>query len=437
MKSLKYIISLISGIMLISCAGIENSEPSGSNTFCRPELTFDFTINSSIARRASRPLESTDNWQKTTDVRIYVFYSADGSSDESFTYIHPELLNEENLSYDKVPYFQVSGFEKDDDEIWKSTNFENHSYAIRPQLPAGYYRFLAIGRDDDPDNSDLSINWKENATTWKDAIMLNSGKTPCVTEIFSGCAAEAGDEYYSTFELTGDDAINIDIELKRVVAGVLLYVKNIPEKSTAYYSFGSEIFKDKEYVVDEVAIVSNGWNHQADMATRRISGEFTADNSLFSATRLASISTDGLTAVEGYYTDKYFSGNFVFPMELLNNLSGNTSENGESLTALGKSLHLCYFHRGSDGALYPLRLIPIRIYRSEQEGVQSDVAAEASSVSADGFGFNIVANHLYCLGVRNAKEDDPIDLKEVMNDTPWVQIEICPQFEKLHEITIN
>jgi len=433
MNALKYLTMLLIALLATSCSQDDLTTDDGDRPLHEVQLTFDFKLDSSIGTRASRPLQSADDWQKVSDMRIYVFRSSTGLDDGSFVYYQPTIRDDRTNEIATRPYLQVSGFEKRDEDIWKDKTFEQHTYRIVPMMENGYYRFLAVGRDDDPNNTPLKINWTPGVTTWETAAMQNESGHPRVTEVFTGYPMN-DDGTVKTIHLIGKDSFREHITCRRTVAGVFLYVRDIPVRLTTEYAWHGEgsstgvisqdVEKGIECTVDEVAIVAAGYNADVNLMNRRHGDTFINDQSRFFGTRIASVSTAGLEKDdEGYYKGAVFDGNFVFPTHLYDtsfiaDYTGGEKAEAGSYTVFDKSLYLCLFHISGSGKYYPIKMIPIKIARTETHDSDSEgICAGDNAISDDRLHYNLVANHLYCLGYRNIADgvEDPISLKDVIN----------------------
>ncbi len=447
MKALKYLTMLLIASSATSCSQDDSPIADGQGPLHEVQLTFDLKLDSSVGTRASRPLTSADDWQKVSDMRIYVFRSSTGLDDGSFVYYHPKVRDNLSNEISVTPYFQVPEFDKNGEGVWDKSEFEEHIYRIVPMLSTGYYRFLAVGRDDNESSTPLTVNWIEGRTTWKTAVMTNNGNTPSVTEIFTGYPMNA-DGTPKTIHLTAQESFTEEIMCRRAVAGVFLYVYNIPERLSTEYAWhaggaptgaiSQDVEKGVECTVDEVAIVAAGFNTDVNLTSRRCGDTFVSDNSRFYMTRLASVNTAGMTPDTelGVYPDPVYAGSFVFPTSLYNssftaNYVGGEKADTGNFTVFDKSLYLCFFHISGSGQYYPIKMIPIKIVRSYTHDPDSeDICAGDNAISTDGLHYNLVANHLYCLGYRRVKNtmDDPIDLKDAINK-PALQIKVIGSWQ--------
>lgn len=188
-----------------------------------------------------RSILSSNNWQQVNDVRIYLFRK-DASGE--FVYYRPYDANGSTLDYLSVDDFSLK-FALSPYVIWWGGDDdanEMHSYIGQLYLPDGEYRFLALARDDrtassarrllDPNIAASASEW----TAWAEGTTrLETATLACArdealstTEFFSGCTDDPilvnGNSH--TFSQT--------IVLSRAVAGLLLYVENIPATIPVY-----------------------------------------------------------------------------------------------------------------------------------------------------------------------------------------------------------
>lgn len=406
---------------------------------CPVNLTMEFTLSSDIKSRATRPLTSVDAWQRVTDMRVYVFRSE--SEDGTFTLYYPEIKNsngqlqkQENIYIPEFDKFEA-GEDNGNDGIWKQPEDEQHTYTITPMLPDGYYRFLAVGYDD-PQKSPVKLNWNEDITTWETALLINNSGTPIASEIFTGYPRNADGEVETIHVDSESEDIYVDIICRRAVAGVLLYLKNIPARYTAENSWNADevgtgiissgLNAGTQYDIYEVALVTVGYNPICNAVTRHWEEEFVYDNRRFKITRLASIALEPGEAQDGYHRKVFPAvGNFVMPSEtykvkdapLYANYEGGIE--GES-KGFDKSLYLCFFTKTGTGQYFPLRLWPVKLVRSyTQDEDAEDLCAGDLMLQPDNpFNYNLVANHLYCLGMYKDDKsiDQPVDLEKEIKE---------------------
>jgi len=438
--------------MLFACTQ-EESMRAKEEAVREVELTVGFSVSSDIRSRACRPLESIDPWQRVTDMRVYVFRSENGP-EGTFRLYYPLVKDNRTDAISKqqylyIPEFEKTGYEGPDGKIedgtWKNPESETHTYTIKPLLPDGDYRLLAVGFDD-ADESPVKIDWREGETTWDTAIMNNEGGTPVASEIFTGYPLDK-EGAVESFQVSGKDVHFVTtIVCRRAVAGVLLYLKNIPSHYAAEDSWSgegggtgvisSDLTAGRDLSIHEVAIVSVGHNPQCNAVTRHWTGDFKYDSSRFKLTRLASISLNPKEADANGYHMRTFkaAGNFVMPSytygakdnPLLAGYPGGMLTPGTH--PFDKSLYLCFFTKTGSGQYYPLKMWPIKLVRSYtgDEDQEDECAGELQLTRDDPYHYNLVANHLYCLGMykSDGKPDDPVDLKKEIEEHPGQDLTI-------------
>lgn len=440
-KTIKVLLMAVPMVLtLFSCSHeeemvIENSSKQKVN------LTIGFTLSTDIKTRDMRPLNSIDAWQRVSDMRVYVFRS--DNEDGPFTLYRPETKTITG-QLQRQDYLYIPAFEKvateDNDGIWREPEDEEHTYYLAPMLKEGFYRLLAVGFDD-PDKSPVKIDWKEYKTTWEDAILSNVSGTPVASEIFTGYPRDKKGNV-ETLRIDADtEDVEVEIICRRSVAGVLLYVKNIPSHYKAEYGWSgiaggtgiitSDLIAGNNYAIYEVALVTVGYNPLCNAVSRHWEDDFKYDNSRFRLTRLASIELDPDDGdVENGYHREYFPavGNFVMPSEtykakdqpLIANYEGGMLEAEDH--PLNRSLYLCFYTKTGSGLYYPLRLWAVKLVRSyTQDEDSEDLCAGDLNLQADNpFNYNLVANHLYCLGRykdQGTRDDDkPVDLEKEITE---------------------
>lgn len=464
MKSLSALLTAIPLAMtLFSCSGDEESSRSPEEAY-EVDLSMDFRL-AQLTTRSGRELISADNWQRVTDMRVYVFRSESGE-DGSFTLYYPPIKDGLTGKTQEQPYIYVQDFEKyvinGSDGTWTQPTFEEHSYTISPLLTEGYYRFLAVGLDD-PGSSNVKLSWTKGITNWNDATIVNNSGIAKVNEIFTGYPVDE-DNNVKTIQVGNDKKkyFHTSIELHRCAAGVLLYLQNIPAKWKAEYGWtvsggdGTGVINadldkgDTEYTVDEVAVVTIGYNPVCDALKRlwkveeaisdsesetntEAQEEFIYDDgSRFTMTRIASLPLDpGDEDVTGGYhnsgsdTKKYRTGGFVLPSHLAGKslqAKGEKLNDGETAAVFDKSLYLCFFTRTGTGNYYPLKMWPIKLVRSNTQdyNLEEECTGDLGLTPNDPYHYNLLANHLYCLGIYKdgGETNEPIDLKKEIDEHP-------------------
>lgn len=441
MNSIKALLIAVPVLMaLFSCQQWEET-PQTQTQEREVQLNIGFVLSSEISTRACRPLTSVDPWQRVTDMRVYLFRSESGE-DGTFKLYHPLMKNKITGVVEKQPYIYIPEFEKitgeDNEGSWKSPQDETHTYSLPSVLPDGYYRLLAVGFDD-PDKSPVKLNWTEDVTEWGNAVFTNESGTPVASEVFTGYPRD-NDGNVKIIHVSEDNvSFNTTIVCRRAMAGVLLYLKNIPASVTAEIGWSgnngsptgiitSDLLEGTTGLkVYEAALVTVGYNPLCNAVSRHWTGDFIYDNSRFKLTRLASVSINPDDAdADGYHNRTFKAvGNFVMP-----SATHTVKENplvadytGGMLypekTSFDKSLYLCFFTKTASGYYYPLKLWPIKLVRSyiQDEELEDDCAGDLQLEGNDPYHYNLVANHLYCLGVYkdDKSADEPVDLKRELD----------------------
>lgn len=389
-----------------------------------------------------RKLTSSNNWQQVNNVRVYVF-KQDGNG--KFVYHCPEDKNGTPQEYFSVDAF-TKKFEISPYAVWWGGNTgknETHSYSISPLLGEGTYRFLVIARDDkdkqaasfsmltNPNEDNEALNWKKweaGTTTLEEATLVCTNRNMIASaELFTGCTPGITVTPTQT-------SFKQDIELKRAVAGILLYIENIPAeiKGTGEESTGVIIPSGRTIAVGLIhgQVTSDRVKlHDRSALTGTLT---TVENSMIKHPLLRIDIPEGAKIENGYYVNlspknakhphSMLGGVFTMPQEA-NAQGGNDND----LDRLQKSLYLvlygeCVWPSGIKSEF--AHVIPVRFKPDKPETGAVD--------TTDPYYFPIQANHFYSLGKRKFKndgteleEDKPIDLKkdniiiEVVPDWDW------------------
>lgn len=340
----------------------------------------------------------------------------------------------------------------------------------------GYYKFLAIGRDDidEPDDysnmtmsepsldypgeypenfveelnenasmfslppqqypAEIEGEWTSGTTTLENATLTVKSLSGGVTELFSGLSDKTAEVTPSTVGFT------TSIQMDRFVAGILMYVKNIPSKLSAMATvdkYNSEfgeydklVEKGKEYDVHAIGISLTNWQRDFSLLTRKaVSTSSVGINTQLKNTtvqaELQSYSIDS----EGYYQinntglqeNSVLEGGFCTPQNAPSRVLtiGPDKNNpdyseGEESTIENNTLMLVFFSTIAGNERVPIYWIPIKcVYDNKYNSSDDDyIGSEHPQESA--YNYNIDANSFYSLGKKNyaTQEDEPIDLKE-------------------------
>lgn len=368
----------------------------------------------------SRELDTWDGAQQVNDMRIYVFRcpaEKKGTSEEAYTYYAPVETEAGQKGYYTVDAFNNT----------TPKSAEQHLYTIKPYLQNGYYyQFLAIGRDDKYATTKVLTepNFTPNETKLEDARIAlteqakNSAQNGILntTELFSGILQDEKTQKEDPVLVTEETKyFHRTLTASRNVAGLMIYVENIPAKveSNAAGDGSTVTFKPTSLSIVATGISTETLIRQkqapadAEPLTYQTLGtiDLTPSNG-WSVDATENIFKRAADSQKGWKENSYMISNFMMPTpEGKMQKSKNSAENETTF----------YLHY-TDGTHH--RYDNIR----------------KSTTNGDKFKFPIEANHLYCLGAKSKTVNQPYDLKEyyepVMTD---VKIEIEPAFEKKHE----
>ncbi|BFK96011.1 FimB/Mfa2 family fimbrial subunit [Alistipes onderdonkii] len=389
-----------------------------------------------------RKLISSNNWQQVNDVRIYVFKQ---NEQGKFVYYCSEDKSGTPQEYFSAGAF-TKKFESSPYAVWWGGNTgknEMHGYSISPLLTKGTYRFLVIARDDkkatpsmltNPNEDNAALSWKKweaGTTTLEEATLACTNRDMIASaELFTGCTSEPG-----ITVTAASTSFQQSIELKRAVAGVLLYVENIPAKieQTGEASTGVILLSGRTIAVGLIhGQVTSGQVKLHDRSA--LPGRLTTvENSTIKYPLLRIDIPEGAKAENGYYVN-LSPKNIKHPHSLLGGVftmpqaANAQGGNDKDLNSLQKSLYIvlygeCEFPNGIKSEF--ARIIPVRFKSNKSETDAVD--------STDPYYFPIHANHFYSLGKRKFKndgtgleEDEPIDLKKVFEGNAEITLQIDP-----------
>lgn len=223
---LPYVLLTLFAALLAACG--DDTTPATVQDVTETPVTLTLTLSAeqgaeTRAAATPRQLSSADNWQQATNVRIYAFRAAVANG----TYRYVPLTGRDGR---QMPYLYAADFGKKL-TVWKEEEHgnreESYEYYVRTYLTDGYsYKFLAIGRDDitedDETQAAYSLNLTVGVTTLEQAQATLSASRLTGTELFAGYNAEP------ITATTPAKPICRTIELRRAVAGLMLYAFNIP-----------------------------------------------------------------------------------------------------------------------------------------------------------------------------------------------------------------
>lgn len=419
--------TLLASSLMGSCTSSEDMPLHTSTQEVATSVNLSLGVSGGMT---TRELDTWDAAQQVNDMRIYLFRCAQdqvGTSEEAYTYYVPNDLTDTGKGY-----YSVSAFDNQTPYYSAEHNYqpEQHTYSFHPLLETGYsYKFLAVGRDDknesDANKALTEPTFTTETTTLEDAsIALTSqsqenaqnGNALKCTELFSGTVTDETTQSDKALSVTPyNKSFEASITLTRNVAGLILYVQNIPsvvEDNTTTDS-NPVTFTPTSLTLEATSVAT---------ATLLKSKSITNDNTPLTYQTLAAIdlTTDnGWTndtsekifkrsadTDKGWKENSYLASNFMMPTP--------EAQMGKSKNA-GQEETTFYLHY-TDGTHH--RYDNVKLVTGDTEKLK----------------FPIEANHLYCIGAKSSTTNDPYDLKKhyepVMVD---LTIEIEPAFEKKHE----
>ena len=394
----KSLLLILAALVMLLCAGCSDSGQADDSLTpektCEVKLTFAIGLNARLSTRAGRTLESSDDWQKVNSMRVYLFHSTTESG--TYTYYRPML---DGVVKD---YLYVSDFEKT--SVWgdDETTFEEHIYITSTlELATGWYKFLAIGRDDINGDNDSGATWTfttltEGATTLESLTATVTSTSLACNELFVNY-----DDISPLYMDGVNPALYKTIMLRRAVAGVLMYVENVPANigGTDVKSIG--IIRRKHTWA--VSLISP--TLAPPTATGSVSTPIAADGAtLVGVTPAATdyvlqYDLSSATIVNGYFVNTNPT-NTVHPNSIYKGAFVTPQEAATADCTL--EMVLC------DAAGTVLRSRNVKLVKSNG----TDVDASLNYL------YPIVANNIYQLGQRNIKDniDEPIDLGDLPDD---------------------
>ncbi len=342
-------------------------------------LTFALDLNSQVLSRAAgnRQLTSSDDWQKVSSVRIYAFRSA--SETGTYTFYRP---TDDGMPLD---YIYISDFSGKTD-VWgdDEPNWEEHEYVSGTlKFADGWYKFVAVGRDDIDGDDETGATWNlatltEGTTTFENWTAATHNAGISCGEMFVGCT--------SAVEINDTQRLHETIVLTRVVAGVLMYVENISSEinSTAVRSIGI-VRRKHTWGLNLTTALPYGSDNS-----------FAADGTTLVGTTPAA--TDFIvkydipaaqTASNGYYVNLSAGGTDAHPNSVLR----GAFVTPQAAPATDCTMEFVYL----DASGNVLKSLNVKLVNDDMSKTML---------------YPLLANHLYCIGNRKQADDtdEPIDL---------------------------
>lgn len=425
-------------VLLWSCSstGQDDMDDIDSKDLVKINISVDITVGHNVDSRSGvRPLDSSDPAQRVNNMRVYLFRAAldaDPSDNSAFHYCRvPHSGNTE-----PADYFYVPAFEKDD--TWNDSGNETHAFLIDPYLEKGYqYKLLAIGRDDIDESSnnaglmrpttngsegwiDISENPAEATTLAEAAMSINiAGVRLHTCELFTGCT--------EAIVVDGEsENFTAGIFLRRAVAGVIMYIENIPTHFKALADFSRPgvippysplplITKGKEYKVSSVAIAPICISSCVGIVDRLSVGDIPANTNFrgYYADRslAAAQEADGhfinTNTGNSEHPNSIFVGNFVLPVDAPGSL-----EVFDNYSNLDHTLYLVFYTTDNDMDDHtfatPFFWYPIESVSQSYDAITDTYIDDADATPVNSY--PLKANHVYSLGEKYGTVDAPIDL---------------------------
>lgn len=303
-------------------------------------------------------------------------YSQDATQHVTRVVVHAFKESGSDFVYSKT--YTIAGWSD-------GTTLKRYVVGDNEKLPAGNYKFLAIGRDAS-DNFTVSDPAVVNSYSAMLASITNSGDE---TEIFAG----------STTAPVLDKGSRVSIEMTRKVAGVLGYFKNVPQNINGT-------------VVKYLRLTATNSNQQVNLTNG------VGINSAVAAYKIIDMDLSGQTVSNGVYT-------------------GNDLSSQGVVKVTNSQLSGSYFMPVSGINL------TLGLYDASNNPLQTWVVTDASNGNTNTF--NIMANHFYSLGMKAkagnvdggtpdpGDDDDPIDLLTDQN----IVVTISPAWELIHNLVIQ
>lgn len=403
-----------------------------------------------------RNLLSSNDWQQVNDVRIYLFRK---NAAGSFVYYRPSdnngtkrdylAVEDFSLKFDLSPYVIWWGGDDDANEM--------HSYTGQLNLPEGAYRFLALARDDrtvasarrlmDPNLAVATWGWTawaEGTTRLETAVLACARNAELsVTELFSG---------YTTDPILVDGTSGCficTIPLNRAVAGILLYVENIPSSMPVRGCDSRDESASRLVPVKSLAVVhGKTLSDRVLIASREaVAGRLavTPDTPAASAAASAGDSeADGTPTLPmpGYVL---LRADIPAQAQVQNgiyvNLSpGNTAHPNALLKGVFVMPQQANVPAGTGGETYDKTLY--LVFLGYDSTLQREIALGWRPIRLAGTGagaynplyYPLLANHFYSIGNRRfsmqdgipaLETDSPVDLRDETSAALVIQLESC------------
>ena len=416
-------------LLVSACADNNSLEPTAS------EAT-RVSLQIAAGNTQPRAISSWADAQQVNDMRIYLFRrpQADGPDGDYKLYVSDDIAAEGKDHYtvpdfdNRTPYLSSE----------HDGRCEEHVFSFEPLLPTGYYyRLLGVGRDDKYSAADHCVaqpTFTADATTLAEASLTLSdtsiknaqnGGTLLCSEIFSGRLqkddkADGSDDQLLVDE--GSNSFGRTITLHRAVAGLMLYVKNIP---SVVYDNSTDTATPTSFTPTSLSLVATAAATGVRLASRTATNDTPLANQTMATIDLTAANgwTIDATAhtfrrdadnTNGWPADSYMATNYMMPTK---ETDMGTALDNEG-RAENKKITFCLHY--TDGTHH------------RYDNIKTAVKDGYVTV------FPIEANHLYALGQKSTDTNEPYDLRKfyepVMTD---ITIEIEPSFDNRHDFNVK
>lgn len=349
-------------VLLVSCSEDNIIPDTGEND---GTITVSFKTNSGITTR-STSLISSDNLQHVTYVHLYVF-------DNAGTCVQSKNVN----------WTQPIG------------NTAEQYYSLKGLVKGQTYTLLAVGIDEDPTTGKTTYGLtdaiQENVTTLTGLMAtLADGKTKdniANSELFSGW-----------IEVTAGTTASVTINLYRRMAGVLAYIKSIPDNvATIQLKLYKNQYKNVPLQKLNKDNKYDATDHgNIELADSRVLMSIPVTDETKNSTSVNDGHGNTLTKQAG----SVLQGAFVLPVE--------APDQATTYTLTLETL---------DTSGTVLKTYNVKVQKTTEDG--------GTTIDQVITNYPIYANHFYSIGKKNATIDEPIPLGEdlvIRVDPMWEDI---------------
>lgn len=423
-KKLLLGMALVGSMAFYSCSNYEGQEQD-LNEGAEQVITLAVANGNNIATRAGRPLLSSEANQTIENVVLYIVNAGDNTIVKTLTFDDWQNEAEYRTNDGKFKNIVLDGEEK---------------------LPDGNYEIFAVGYHTGSSYGTIT-NQLVSEGKFKENAVLTLSTDGSAEEIFAGSVAE--------FSVEKDKGFKKSVVLNRQVAGVFVYVKDIPyiEGAAKLRLVGSG--ENNQLVLGHFAnldLDNNGTGNDIDEAvvngatsgtafdkvlTEVNLSEWFADitpdeNNLISTGNWKKPTFSGVTTQPTFEKGSVFGGAFVIPFAKV--------ESNQTLT-----LQLT---DGENGVLRSWKVnLPSPTPTYELYTWNGSAFSEGTSVTENKNSYNIVRNNLYGIGERPSNDpgegEDPDpdpenpDQPTPLNNKHELELIVNDNWEVIHNMEIE